>query len=942
MSTKHKTAIGSKQEEFFYQISANEAVKSLNTDKKQGLSEREAQKRLKEYGPNKLGEGKRRPIIFRFFDQFKDLMIIVLIVAAFLAYYLGDFRGGTILLVIVFVNSVIGFYQEFKAEKILESLKKIIQAKATVIRDGQKKEIDQTELVPGDLVYLEEGSAVPADIRLVQTTNFSTNDFILTGESVPQEKSADLIIKEKTTVTDQDNLVFLGVTVAKGNAYGVVYGTGMNTEIGRIAKTSEAIGRDLSPLQREMNILAKALTKIAGVIALSLFVINFLLNLGGGESIKLTIQLSVLFAIGVAAACVPQGLPAQVSVALSLGVGRMAKRKAVVRKLSAVETLGSTMVICSDKTGTLTKNEMTITNCYVNGRAFEVTGTGYDPKGSILENGKKVSIEKIKQFFEDGYLASNGRTNPPDKNHRYWYAIGDPTEAAFSPLAMKAGFDLDDLSKRFPEVHEIPFDSDRKRMTMVRHHKGRLIGYMKGGLENVLDVCTHINRSGDIVPLSDKEKKEILVKGEGFAAQALRVIALAYRDLPDETGKIMNSRSKTRDLHLLSESSVIKSVEQKFIFAGFVTMLDPPRIGVKEAIRQTFNAHIRVMMITGDNAITAKAIAKRIGMFTEGANDHSRQGDVYTGDQIKRLTDAQLKQILKEKAVIFSRVSPEDKLRIVTLLKQMGEVVAVTGDGVNDTLSLKKADIGVAMGKMGSEVAKEASEIVLLDDNFKTLTAAIREGRTIFKNLKKTILSSITSNNGELACVLLGFIGVALGLPAPITAVQILAIDLVGEMLPLTALTFDPPEEHILDEPPRNLKEHIINKKSLINLIFYGFWMGAAGFFSFVMVHHIAGGSIEAGRAAAYCGIILCQYINILSRRTEKSIFTSYLFTNKQLWGSFLISIIAVMILIYIKSVSIWFGFDALSLSDWLYPIIGATVFLAWHEGRKLLLPSQI
>ena len=583
MSTKHKTAIGSKQEEFFYQISANEAVKSLNTDKKQGLSEREAQKRLKEYGPNKLGEGKRRPIIFRFFDQFKDLMIIVLIVAAFLAYYLGDFRGGTILLVIVFVNSVIGFYQEFKAEKILESLKKIFQAKATVIRDGQKKEIDQTELVPGDLVYLEEGSAVPADIRLVQTTNFSTNDFILTGESVPQEKSADLIIKEKTTVTDQDNLVFLGVTVAKGNAYGVVYGTGMNTEIGRIAKTSEAIGRDLSPLQREMNILAKALTKIAGVIALSLFVINFLLNLGGGESIKLTIQLSVLFAIGVAAACVPQGLPAQVSVALSLGVGRMAKRKAVVRKLSAVETLGSTMVICSDKTGTLTKNEMTITNCYVNGRAFEVTGTGYDPKGSILENGKKVSIEKIKQFFEDGYLASNGRTNPPDKNHRYWYAIGDPTEAAFSPLAMKAGFDLDDLSKRFPEVHEIPFDSDRKRMTMVRHHKGRLIGYMKGGLENVLDVCTHINRSGDIVPLSDKEKKEILVKGEGFAAQALRVIALAYRDLPDETGKIMNSRSKTRDLHLLSESSVIKSVEQKFIFAGFVTMLDPPRIGVKEA-----------------------------------------------------------------------------------------------------------------------------------------------------------------------------------------------------------------------------------------------------------------------------------------------------------------------------------------------------------------------
>ena len=939
MPTKPKT------EEFFYQISADEAVKSLKSDKEQGLSEREAQKRLEEYGPNKLCEGKRRPMIFRFFDQFKDLMIIVLIVAAFLAYYLGDFRGGTILLVIVFVNSVIGFYQEFKAEKILESLKKIIQSKATVIRDGQKKEISQEDLVPGDLVYLEEGSAVPADIRLTQTTNFSTNDFILTGESVPQGKSADLIIEKKITVTDQDNLVFLGVTVAKGNALGVVYGTGMETEIGRIATSSESITRDLSPLQREMNILAKTLTKIAGVIAISLFVINFLLSMGNGEGIKLTVQLSILFAIGVAAACVPQGLPAQVSVALSLGVGRMAKRKAVVRKLSAVETLGSTMVICSDKTGTLTKNEMTITNCYVNGRAFEVTGIGYEPKGSILENGKKVSIERIKQFFEDGYLASNGRTNPPDRKHKGWYVIGDPTEAAFSPLAIKAGLNLEDLTKRFQVIHEIPFDSDRKRMTIIRKHKGKLIGYMKGGLESVLSVCTHINHSGDIIPFSDKEKKAILANGEKFAGQALRVIALAYRDLPMKSGMIADLRSKAKDLHILPGTPVIKAIEQKFIFAGFVTMIDPPRVGVKEAIKQAFNAHIRIMMITGDNAVTAKAIAERIGMFPEGAQSIARlqgtQNQVYTGDQIKRLTDPKLKQILKEKAVIFSRVSPEDKLRIVTLLKQMGEVVAVTGDGVNDTLSLKKSDIGVSMGKMGSEVAKEASEIVLLDDNFRTLIAAIREGRTIFKNLKKTILASITSNNGELACVLLGFIGVALGLPAPITAVQILAIDLVGEMLPLTALTFDPPEKHILDEPPRDLNEHIINKKSLVNLIFYGFWMGAAGFFSFVMVHHIAGGSVESGRAAAYCGIILCQYINILSRRTERSIFTSYLFTNKQLWVSFLISIVAVMILIYIKSVSIWFGFDAMILSDWAYPIIGAVVFLAWHEGRKLIVQMR-
>ena len=906
-----------KAEEFFYQISVETAVSRLKTDPKKGLTEREAESRLEEHGPNKLKEGKSRPIIFRFFDQFKDLMIIVLIIAAILAYYLGDFRGGTILLIIVFVNAIIGFYQEFKAEKILESLKKIIQSKATVIRDGQKKEVSQDELVPGDLVYLEEGSAIPADIRLIQTTNFSTNDFILTGESVPQEKFADLVIDKKMTITDQDNIVFLGITVAKGNALGVVYGTGMDTAIGRIAKSSASIGRDLSPLQKEMNFLAKTLTKIAGVIALSLFIINFLLNMNGSEGIGAAVQLSIIFAIGVAAACVPQGLPAQVSVALSLGVGRLAKMKAVVRKLSAVETLGSTMVICSDKTGTITKNEMTVTHCHVNGREFEVTGTGYDPKGSILEGEKKVpqkEIDKIKQFFEDGFLASNGRTNPPDKNHKGWYAIGDPTEAAFGPLAIKAGLNLDDLEKRFTQFLEFPFDSNRKRMTIIRRHKGKKIGYMKGGLESVLSVCTHINHLGKVVSLSGKEKKEILKKGEEFAAQALRVIALGYRDFDKN----------------ITDHLSIKDVEQKFIFSGFVTMIDPPRAGVKEAIKQTFNAHIRVMMITGDNAVTAKAIAKRIGMYKD-------EIDVFTGNQIKRLSDSKLKKILKSKAVIFSRVSPEDKLRIVTLLKKMGEIVAVTGDGVNDTLSLKKSDIGVSMGKMGSEVAKEASEIVLLDDNFSTLTAAIAEGRTIFKNLKKTILSSITSNNGELACVLLGFIGVGFGLPAPITAVQILAIDLVGEMLPLTALTFDPPEKHILKEPPRNLKEHIINKKSLVNLIFYGFWMGAAGFFSFVMVHHIAGGSIESGRAAAYCGIILCQYINILSRRTEKTIFTSYLFSNVKLWISFLISIVAVIILIYVKSVSIWFGFAPIELAHLIYPIIGATVFLAWHEGRKLI-----
>lgn len=912
------------KEKCHYQLSVKESVAKLNTDLEKGLTPREAEKRLTHYGPNTLEAAERRPVIFKLFDQFKDLLILVLIIAASLAYYLGDFRSGTILIVIVFVNAVIGFYQEFKAEKILDSLKQIIKSKATVIRGGKKMEIDQSELVPGDLIYMGEGDSVPADVRLTQTTNFSTNDFILTGESVPQEKFANLIIDKEITVTDQDNIVFMGITIARGNAYGVVYGTGMDTAIGRIARTSETIKHDLSPLQKEINILAKSLTKIAGVIALGLFVINFFLNIGNGESIKLAIEVSILFAIGVAAACVPQGLPAQISVALSLGVGRLAKMKAVVKKLSSVETLGSTTVICSDKTGTITRNEMTIVSCFAQGRIFEVTGIGYSPKGQVLEDGKKISkqtFSDLKQFFEDGFLASNGRTEPPDKHHKGWYAIGDPTEAAFTPLVMKVGLKPSNLDKNFKLVQELPFDSDRKRMTMIRLHKGKLIGFMKGGLESVLSCCTHVQVNNERIPLSDLMRREIIKEGECFASRALRVIALAYRDFPKAP---MSAIGKSRRYS-------IKKSEQEFTFAGFVSMIDPPRIGVKEAIKSAYDASIRVMMITGDNAVTAKAIAESIGMKHNGD-----QLPVYSGDYVKKLSDTELKKILKFRSTIFSRVSPEDKYRIVTLLKEMGEVVAVTGDGVNDTLSLKKSDIGVAMGKMGSQVAKEASEIILLDDNFRTLTSAIHEGRTIFQNLKKTILSSITSNNGELTCVLLGFIGVAFGLPLPITAVQILAIDLVGEMLPLTALTFDPAEDDIMNNPPRDLNDHIINKNSLLNLIFYGFWMGAAGFFSFVMVYKFGSGTVQAGQAAAYAGIIFCQFINILSRRTSRTIFSKYLFTNPQLWGSFVISLIAVSFLIYIPSISIWFGFDALKPSDIMYPLIGAVVFLMLHEAGKL------
>ncbi len=630
------------------------------------------------------------------------------------------------------------------------------------------------------------------------------------------------------------------------------------------------------------------------------------------------IQLSFLFAISIAAACVPQGLPAQISVALSLGVGRMAKRNAVVRKLSAVETLGATTVIGSDKTGTITKNEMTITHGYMDGRVFEVGGEGYNPKGSILEEGKRVSgggLDTLKCFLLDGFLASKGRVNPPDHSHGNWYAIGDPTEAAFTPLAIKAGLDPTRLEKEYPLFMELPFDSDRKRMVIIRRHKGKMIGYMKGGLESVLAVCTHVNRKCEAVPMTAAEKKRLMEKGDEFAAQALRVIALAYRDFPKGANRFS-----------------VKESERDFVFAGFVTMLDPPRFGVKEAFSDAYDAHLRILMITGDNALTASAIAKRIGMRSENG-----EVPIFTGDQMRQMSDAQLKRVLKSQSIIFSRVSPHDKYRIVVLLKQMGEVVAVTGDGVNDTLSLKKADIGVAMGKVGSEVAKQASEIVLLDDNFRTIVYAIREGRTIFHNLRKNILANIVANNGELTCVLLGFVGMAFGLPAPITAVQILSVDMLAEIMPLAALTFDPGEEGLMKESPRNLNEHVLNWKSLRGLVFYGFWIGAMAFFSFVMVHKVEGASLASGRAAAYLGIVFGQFMNILSARTEKSFFSRYLFTNPQLWISFAISLALISVIIYVKSVSAWFGFEAVSLPHLIYPAMGGLLILVLHEGEKLI-----
>ncbi len=897
-----------------YRIPAAEALRRLETDSDVGLSKIEVERRRQRYGTNVLEEQVRRPVYRLFVNQFRDLLIGILLIAALLAYYLDDIRGATILLAIILINAAIGFFQEYKADRLLEQLRTLILTRATAVRAGAPTEVAERDLVPGDIVVLEAGAAVPADIRLIETHEFATNDVILTGESLPQEKDAALVFDREMPVTDQDNLVFFGTTVARGSATGVVFATGMRTAIGGIARTGQAIKRDLSPLQMEINALARTLTQLAGIIVLALFAANIVLRADAFPDIQSLINASLLFAIGVAAACVPQGLPAQITVALSLGVGRLARKRAVVKRLSAVETLGCTTVICSDKTGTITTNEMTIVRCWADGRTFEVTGTGYEPDGQILEHGKALAPEElaaIKQFFQHGLLASTGRTHPPDEQHLTWYAVGDPTEAAFMPLALKAGLDPEERTAGFPLILGLPFDSRRKRMTMVREHKGRRIGYMKGATGSVLEACSAIHRSGKAVPLDDGARRAIIDQTEAFGSESLRVIALAYRDFPDDQ----------------ADFSIVPT-ECDFVFAGLVAMIDPPRPGVADAIAEMRAANVRVFMLTGDDPITAAAIARRIGM---------PESQVLTGENLSSLSDVGLQAVLVGKSLIFCRVSPTDKLRIVSSLKDSGEVVAVTGDGVNDTLSLKRADIGVAMGRAGSDVAKEAAEIVLIDDNFTTLVRAVQEGRTMFHNLKSVILSSITSNIGELSCVCFGFVGAAFGLPVPITAVQILSIDLIGEMLPLMALTFDPAERAIMQQPPRRLGAHIIDGRRLAELMIFGTLMGLVGYVSFYIVL-LDGGSVGAARAAAYTGIVLTQYANILSRRTSDSIFRRYLFSNEQIWYALIVSFVAVAAIVMVPGIGLWFGFEPLAPEHWRWPVCGALTVLSCFEAKKLII----
>jgi Ca2+-transporting ATPase len=909
------------EETNYYRLDTKTALAKLNSQR-DGLSSQDAAARLQKIGSNSLQAKRHEPYFVTYLRQFKDLMIVLLVASGSISYYLGDERTGIVLFALVFFNTTIGFLQEFKAGKVMDSLEKLVVSTASVVRDGKVEQIPASTIVPGDIVYIEEGDFVPADLRIIEEEELSTNDFALTGESNPSRKFTHAI-EGSVPLGDRHNLVFMGTTVAIGHGYGVVVGTGMQTELGRIANLSQDTRAETSPLQKEMNNVATRVTQ--GTMVLCAILLPVAIQAG------LPFKDAFLFAIGIASSLIPQGLPAEINTSLARAASKLARAKALVKKLSAVETLGATSTILTDKTGTLTKNQMTVEQFRIGKTDYLVGGKGYEPVGMISDlKGTQLEIDEVRAlelFFAAGAMASNAHVNPADEQHATWHCIGDPTEGAIITLAMKAGIDPEKLDKKYPELKEFAFDSARKCMSSIRAYGDgkKLYLFAKGAPENILKRASEIWDNGHTRPITANDRKQLLAFNEHQASVAMRNLAVAYRVLPDGT----DPRKVTMD-----------DAEQQFVWLGMVSMIDPLRPEVPAAMEAAHKAHVKVSIVTGDYAVTAKAIALRAGL-AESADDIF----VVTGEELKDMPDAKVLELTNKGGIIFSRVAPEDKLRIVELVQKAGNVVAVTGDGINDAPALKRADIGVAMGLTGTDVAKQSAEIVLLDDSFNTLVSTVQEGRVIFQNIRKGTLSAFTSNAAELVVNLLSLAAATMfHLPLAISVMQILAIDLVAELFPIAALGGDKADREVMLEKPRNPKDHILNRSAILDLLWCGLLIGGFAFLNYILFfeRHGGGESIASesnlhlqATALTYATIVVCQLCNILQRRSQHGLFTRYQFHNRSLWLAMAFSTFCVANIIYNPWIAPYFHSAAIDWVDWGYALLAASLFVAIREFQR-------
>ncbi len=866
------------KDQLWYQLSISQVVDIFDTDLEKGLSNKEADQRLVRYGVNQI---EKQAVISPFkilAAQFTDFMVLILIAATLISGFLGEYADAITILIIVMINAILGFVQEYKAEKSMEALKKLAAPEALILRSGSQIKIPAKNVVPGDILYLSTGDKVAADLRLLEAFNLEVEESLLTGESTPVEKNSHKIYDKSLTIGDRKNMVYSGTAVTRGRAKGVAVATGMQTEMGHIAKLMETVAIEETPLQKRLAQLGTWLV----FSCLLICAVVVLLGIMRGEP---AYQM-FLTGVSLAVAAIPEGLPAIVTVALAIGVQKMAKRNSIVRKLPAVETLGCATVICADKTGTLTQNAMTIKEVFSEGKSFLVSGEGYEPRGELILDNERKSVVKetaLDYLLKAAVLCNNssltrsgidlGGLFRQSKKQINWGISGDPTEGALLSLGAKAGYWREVIEKEEIRVGEIPFDSERKRMTVVTKRGNEFFAYTKGAPDLVLKICNSLMINGRPVSMTEEEKRKLLKENELMAAKALRVLALAFRPL-----------NRGADIKFGKE------VEKDLVFLGLVGMIDPPRKEAVKAVRVCQGAGIRPIMITGDHQGTAIAIAKEMGFYL------SQTGSL-TGTDLDKLSDREL-QKQAEKISIYARVSPKHKLRIVKALKNQGHIVAMTGDGINDAPAIKEADIGIAMGKGGTDVTKEASAMILADDNFATIIAAVEEGRAIYDNIRKFIRYLLSCNTGE---VLTMFFAALLGMPTPLLAIQILWVNLVTDGFPALALGVDSASPDLMDRKPRDPKESIFSQGLGKKILTRGVIISLGTLFAYSIIYYLSGGDLLLSRTTAFATLVFSQLFYVFDCRSESfSPFEIGYFKNKYLVMAVALSAIMQLSVIYL------------------------------------------
>lgn len=907
-----------KQKAKWYEMEVKEVEKALDTSLIEGLTQSEATERLDKFGPNELKQGEKEPQWKVFLRSFTDPLMYILIIAAIISTIFGEFLDALVIIIIVILNAVISFVEEGKADKAIEALRHKTAPEANVIRDSSEKKIKAFKIVPGDIIVLGEGDRIPADGRIFEQSNFKSQEASLTGESLPIPKSVDPLNDHEVPLAERKNMVYASTLITYGRGKAIVTETGMNTEVGHIAEMILDAEEKMTPLQQKLAEFGNWLGKVILFVCFGIFVLYLIRPLLEND---LTLQIfvdSLIAAIALAVAAIPEGLPAVVTICLAIGITRMAKQHAIIKKLRSVETLGCTTVICSDKTGTLTKNEMMVRAIWAGGKLYDVTGSGYSPDGEIKLNDKVINPKQIPDLEKTllcGLLSNNARLYQDETNEK-WDTFGDPTEGCLITSAWKARMDPELINKTCVRVDEIPFDSVRKRMTTINMVNGKRMAFVKGAIESLLDVSTSIQIGETIRPINQDDKEKIMNVYASKAAHALRGLGFAYRiadNLPVE----------------------MESVEKDLVFVGMQFAMDPPRTEVKQAIKKCKSAGIRVKMITGDNLITAKAIAEEIGMI-------EKHGIAKAGNDIPNMNDDEI-----EECDVYARVNPEQKQTIVKALQNKNHVVAMTGDGVNDAPALKNANIGIAMGITGTDVSKEAAAMILTDDNFATIVNAVEEGRGIYDNIKKFIQYLLSSNIMEVlllavsAVIAMMMSNSSTMIMPPLTAVMLLWINLVSDGAPALALAFDPYDPSLMEHDPRPVDEPFLTKRFLITMIYRGVILTIIilGFFYYTLEI-----DRERAQSVVFYLVVIAELANAINCRSEyNSIFKIGLFTNKTMVISLLFSFALTMILFIPGSpVGVAFGLVPLEPFEYLWGVLVFMLVILAVELLKIVFRKRM